>query len=410
MARQLNRLSALQVKNARKPGRLCDGGNLHLQVKAAPEDGIRKSFIFRYALPGKKAREMGLGGCDNVTLAEARNRAAEYRKLVGQGIDPIEHREAQRAAAAKAMTFDQCAAEFIKAHQASWRNAKHTYQWPSTIKNFVSPVFGSLPVGSVDTSLVMKALEPIWSTKPETATRVRGRIEAILDWAKVSGYRDSENPARWRGHLDKLLPRRSKVRAVEHLAALPYSEMGAFMMALREREGTAARALEFAILTAARTGEVLGALWDEIDFSAKLWTMPAGRMKGHREHRVPLSDQSLALLKPLYENRGNNTHVFPGDRRACLSNMALLMLLRRMGKADLTAHGFRSTFRDWAGDATTFQREIVEAALAHIIGDKAEQAYRRGDALEKRRKLMVAWGEFCDGQGAKVVSITGRSA
>jgi integrase len=226
----------------------------------------------------------------------------------------------------------------------------------------------------------------------------------------VSGYREGENPARWRGHLDKLLPRRSKVRVVEHLAALPYAEIGSFMMALRERDGMAARALELAILTAARTGEVIGARWDEVDLDGKVWTVPAARMKGHREHRVPLSDQALAVLKPLHENGGSKAYIFPGDRKAGLSNMALMMLLRRMGKGDLTAHGFRSTFRDWAGDATTFQREIVEAALAHIIGDKAEQAYRRGDALEKRHRLMEAWGEFCEGEAdAKVISITGRS-
>jgi integrase len=411
MSRSLNRLSPLEVKNA-KPGRLCDGGGLYLQCTTGSDKKPKKSWVFRYVPKGGRERQMGLGACETVNLAHARTAAAEYRKLLQQRIDPQDHRAAAEAAKkvsdAKAMTFDQCRDSYIAAHRAGWKNLKHAAQWKSTLQTYATPVFGVLPVGAVDTALVMKALEPIWSTKPETATRVRGRIEAILNWAKVRGYRDGENPAQWRGHLDHLLPKRSKVKAVEHHAALPYTEIGAFMIALREREGMAARALEFAILTAARTGEALGAQWDEIDVEAKLWTIPAARMSG-REHRVPLSDQALVVLGPLCGKKGKTTHVFPGERRAGLSNMALLMVLRRMENEHLTAHGFRSTFRDWAGDATTFQRETVEGALAHVIGDQAEQAYRRSDALEKRRKLMEAWAAYCEEKGpAELIRFTGR--
>jgi len=258
----------------------------------------------------------------------------------------------------------------------------------------VTPTFGRLPVQSIDVGLVIKALEPIWSTKPETASRVRGRIEAVLDWAAARDFRDSDNPARWKGRLDKLLPRPSKVRSVQHHAALPYPEIGAFIETLRERPATAARALEFAILTAARTGEVLGAKWIEIDLKAKIWTIPASRMKSGREHRVPLSRAALAVLQEM-ENLRQNDRVFPGDRRETLSGMAILMLLRRMNRSDLTAHGFRSTFRDWAAECTNFPSEVVEMALAHAVSDKVEAAYRRGDLFEKRRKLMEAWAAYC---------------
>jgi integrase len=352
---------------------------------------------------------MGLGSYDDVSLSEARAAAAECRELLKQFVDPQDHRAAllaaKKTADAKAITFDQCREAYIAAHRSGWRNVKHATQWKRTLTTYATPAFGGLPVAFVDTGLVMKALDPIWNAKPETATRVRGRIEAILDWAKVRGYRDGENPVRWKGRLDHLLPKRSKVKAVEHDAALHYTEIGNFVAALREREGMAARALEFAILTAARTGEVLGARWDEIDLDAKVWIVSAARMKGNREHRVPLSSQALAVL-PSGGSRGSDTHVFPGDRRDALSNMALLMLLRRMGKDDLTTHGFRSTFRDWAGDTTTFQREIVEAALSHIIGNKAEQAYRRGDALEKRRELMEAWGAYCAPNEGEVITLS----
>jgi integrase len=406
LTRSIHRLSPAKVKNA-KPGKrpdgttrvqlYPDGGGLYLQVTPG-DGGNSKSWIFRYATAVRKERYMGLGSLDAVSLAEARERAAECRKLRERGKDPIDERDAQRAAVAavnaKAITFDQCAAGYIAAHRAGWRNTKHASQWENTLATYVSPIFGKLAVRTIDVGLVIKALEPIWSKKPETASRVRGRIEAVLDWAAARDFRDAENPARWKGRLDKLLPHRSKVRVVEHHAALPYDKVGSFMLELREREGVAARAFEFAILTAARTGEVLGAQWSEIDFGAKVWTVPAARMKGGREHRIPLASPAMAVLKQMTKAREGD-HVFPGDRRAMLSNMALLMLLRRMGRGDLTAHGFRSTFRDWAAERTNFPNEVVEMALAHAISDKTEAAYRRGDLFEKRRKLMEAWAAYC---------------
>jgi integrase len=396
MARTIHRLSPAAVKHA-KPGMHCDGGGLYLQAVTGASGAIRKSWLFRFAENGRE-RQMGLGSLDTVGLAQAREKAAECRRLRQEGIDPINARDSQRASAAaenaKAMTFDQCAAGYIAAHRAGWRNTKHASQWQNTLATYVSPVFGNLPVRAIDVGLVIKALEPIWSKKPETVSRVRGRIEAVLDWAAARGFRDPDNPARWKGRLDKLLPRRSKVRAVAHHAALPYDKVGPFMLQLREREGVAARAFEFAILTATRTGEVLGAQWLEIDFGAKVWTVPAGRMKGGREHRIPLASSAMAVLKRM-ANLREGDHVFPGDRRATLSNMALLMLLRRMGHGDLTTHGFRSTFRDWAAERTNFPNEVVEMALAHAITDKTEAAYRRGDLFEKRRKLMDAWAAYC---------------
>jgi integrase len=285
---------------------------------------------------------------------------------------------------------------FIASHRVGWRNLKHANQWTNTLKTYVGPIFGNLPVSSVDVALVIKALEPIWATKPETASRVRGRVESILDWAAVRGYREGDNPARWRGHLDKLLPRRSKVRSVTHHPALPYAEVAEFVSSLRNREGVSALALEFVILTATRTGEVLGARWPEMDFKTRVWTIPAAKTKSGREHRIPQSSATLLVLERARQfHIDDNDHVFPGDRRAVLSNMALLMLLRRMGRADLTTHGFRSTLRDWAAERTNFPREVAELALAHAVSDKVEAAYRRGDLFEKRRRLMEAWAEFC---------------
>ncbi len=318
---------------------------------------------------------------------------------MAEAIDPIEHRAGQAAAGAlaavKAMTFRACADQYISSHRAGWRNPKHAAQWPATLSTYVYPSFGALPVQAVDVGLVMMAVEPIWATKPETAGRVRGRIESILDWATARGYRQGENPARWRGHLENLLPARSKVRRVEHHAALPYPEIGAFVIELRQQEGVAARALEFAILTAARTGEVIGARWDEINIAARLWTIPAERMKAAKEHRVPLSDAALAIVNAMAAIRTGD-HVFPGGRAGRpISNMAMLMLLRRMGRGDLTAHGFRSSFRDWAAERTGFPAEVAEMALAHAVADKVEAAYRRGDLFEKRRQLAEAWAKFC---------------
>lgn len=356
------------------------------------------SWLFRYFRDGK-ARTMGLGPVKIVSLAEARDKAREARRLLLDGIDPVDTKDAKRRQAsldaARAVTFKDCAERYIKAHSAGWRNPKHKAQWTATLETYAYPGFGDLAVADVDTGLVLNALEPIWATKPETASRVRGRIEAVLDWAKARGYRDGENPARWRGHLDKLLPARRKVQKVEHHAALPYAELSAFMDDLRQREGMAARALEFAILTAGRTGEVIGARWDELDVEAKLWTVPADRMKGRRAHRVPLSDRAIEILADVPREAGSE-FVFPGGReKRPLSNMALLATLRRMNRDDLTAHGFRSTFRDWAAETTGYPGDLVEMALAHVVSSKTEAAYRRGDMFDKRHRLMADWATYC---------------
>ncbi len=409
MARSLNRLSAVAVREIIQKGMYHDGGGLYLQVTA---NGAR-SWIYRYMLNGR-SREMGLGAAHSIPLAEARQRAAECRRLRVDGVDPIEARTAEREqkklGAVKAMTFDACAAAYIEAHESGWRNAKHRDQWRKTLSTYVSPIFGSLPVQAIDVGLVMKALEPIWQAKSETASRLRGRIEAILDWARVRGYRQSENPARWRGHLDKLLPARNKIRDIEHHAALPYDEIADFVAALRTQDGIAARALEFVILIAARTGEALGARWGEINWAERLWTVPAERMKAGKEHRVPLSDAALAILADLAKVRQSD-FVFPGGRSdRPISNMAMTMTLRRMARGDLTVHGFRSTFRDWAAERTNFPREVARMALAHTVGDKVEAAYRRGDLSRKRRQLMEAWARFCASPKlpAEVVPIAGR--
>lgn len=395
MAR-INRLTALHVERIREPGLHHDGAGLYLQVTLG-KDGVTKSWLYRFVLHSKE-RRMGLGSFNDVSLAEARERAAAARKQVKVGKDPIEERQALRTAAvlarARAMTFDQCRDAYIASHRAAWRNAKHAWQWSASLATYVTPIFGKVSVQDVDVALVTKALEPIWATIPETASRLRGRIEVILDWAKVRGLRNGENPARWRGHLDHLLPRRSKVQKVEHHAALPYAEMGAFMTQLREREAIAARALEFTILTAGRTSEVLGARWDEIDIGQGVWTVAGNRMKAGKEHRVPLSEPAVAVLNVMSKVRQSD-YIFPGNRRATLSNTSMLMLLRRMGRGDLTAHGFRSSFRDWAAELTDFPGDVVEMALAHAVSGKVEAAYRRGDLFEKRRRLMAAWAIFC---------------
>jgi integrase len=394
MSTNVNKLSARAVANANKPGLYGDGGGLYLQVS----NNGSKSWLFRFKVAGR-SRYMGLGSLNTVSLAKARELAGECRRLRLQGVDPIEHRNGARAAArleaAKGMSFDQCRDAFVAAHKVGWRNAKHRSQWVNTLSTYASPILGKLPVHSIDVALVTKVLEPIWITKPETASRLRGRIERILDWAKARGFRTGENPARWRGHLDHLLPARSKVRKVRHHPALPFGEIPAFMADLRERNGVAARALEFTVLTAGRTGEVLCAKWDEIDLGLRMWTIPADRMKSYREHRVPLCDEASSVLEQTKAVRSSE-FVFPGHRHGKpLSNMALLMTLRRMGCSDLTTHGFRATFKTWASERTTFPREVVEAALAHVIGEKTEAAYQRGDFSHKRRKLMEAWGRYC---------------
>jgi integrase len=414
MARAIARLTAVRVRTAPK-GMHADGGGLWLHVNQA---GAR-SWIFRFMLRGR-AREMGLGPVHTIGLAEARKLAQQCRQQLLEGIDPIEARQARRAgarvAAAKTMRFQECAEAYIAAHQAGWKNPKHAAQWPATLGAYVYPAFGNLPVQAIDTALVMKVLEqpiigaaagaaaPLWTAKPETASRVRGRIESILDWATAREYRHGENPARWRGHLDKLLLKKAKVATAKraaagrgaHHEALPYGDVPAFM---------AERALEFAILTATRTGEVIGARWDEIDLAERLWTIPGERMKSGREHRVPLAPATLAIVAGLATAR-NGAFVFAGDRAGRpISNMAMLMLLRRMG-ADVRVHGFRSSFRDWAAERTGFAAEVAEMALAHTVADKVEAAYRRGDLFAKRRQIMEAWAKFCTAPAAgRVVPI-----
>ncbi len=410
MAREINRLSPRAVATITKRGRHADGGGLYLQVSTYGT----KAWIFRYTLDGK-SREMGLGSLRTVSLAEAREAARECRKQVREGIDPISRRQAERAsrrlASARLMTFRQCAEAYIRSHGAAWRNIKHAGQWSSTLQSYVYPVFGELPVQAVDTALVMTVLEPIWAAKPETASRVRGRIEAILDWAKAREYRAGENPARWRGHLDKLLPAPGKLRKVKHHAALPYDEMGAFMAELRERNDVSARGLEFLILTAARTSEVTHSTWHEIDFAGKVWTVFPTRMKSQKEHRIPLSSDALSVLRAMREVR-HSDFIFPGNRpNRPLSNMAFLQVLRRLGRADVTVHGFRSAFRDWVAECTMYPSEVAEMALAHAVSDKVEAAYRRGDLFAKRHRLMDEWATFCArppaAKGETVVPIMG---
>lgn len=395
MAKGIGKLSAREVATKATPGHYGDGGGLWLQIS----DAGTKSWVFRFKSPVTgKAREMGLGSFDTYSLAEARERAREQRKVVDAGRDPIAEREAARQstrlAAAMAMTFDQCAAAYISAHRAGWKNAKHAQQWENTLAADVSPVIGALPVAAIDTALVVKVLEPIWTKKNETASRLRGRMESVLDWAKVRGYRTGENPARWRGHLDKILAAPAKVQRIEHHRALPFEEVGAFMADLATRAGTAAMAVRFGTLTAARSGEVRGATWDEFDMAAKVWTIPAERMKAEKEHRIPLSDAALAILQAV-PRLVDSPYVFPAPRGGMLSDMTLTAVLRRMGRADVTVHGFRSTFRDWAGETTAFPREVIEHALAHRLKDKAEAAYARGTLFDKRRLLMDSWAKHC---------------
>jgi integrase len=352
-----------------------------------------------------------LASIEQLSLDEARDRAAQAREQRQLGIDPIEARNAERAAARSqakiaelgAVTFDQCAAQYIASREKNWQNARHRTQWGVTVRDYVSPHFGKLPVKDIDRALVIKVLEqqvegrrglpsgPLWAARPETASRVRGRIEAVLDWATAHGYRQGENPARWKGHLEYALAGRDG-RSVKRHAALPYVEMGTFMRQLRERDGMAARALELIALTATRSGEALGARWDEIDLEARLWTVSAARMKTRKEHRVPLSDAAYDLLNGMARH---SEYIFANNQGASLSNMALHLLLERMGRDDLTVHGFRSTFRTWAAERTSFPPHVVEMALAHAISNAVERAYQRGDLLDQRRRLMNTWAEFC---------------
>jgi integrase len=392
-----SKLTARTMATA-KTGRYGDGRGLWLVVA---QSGARK-WVFRFTWQGK-VTEMGLGGAD-VTLAESRDRATHARKLVATGVNPIEARRADRLAQQGCKTFWDCATALHTSKRTEWRSPKHAGQWLASVEQHAKSLH-AVPVDEVDTAAVLGALQPIWKAMPETASRLRGRIEATLDYAKAHGLRSGDNPARWRGHLALILPRRGKLAKAHH-AAMPYGDVPAFIGRLRERPAMAATALEFAILTAARSGEVLGAQWQEIDLDAKVWTIPAARMKAAKEHRVPLSCRAVAIVKGLAEAR-TGAFVFSGQRPGKpLSGMALEMVLRRM-KIKATPHGFRSSFRDWVGDATHFPRELAEAALAHVAGDATEQAYRRSDALEKRRAIMTAWAQYCEaGAGSNVVSIT----
>jgi integrase len=404
--REVHRLSAKAVEKASKPGYWCDGGGLYLQVSPT----LSRSWIFRYSRNGH-SREMGLGSQRDVTLADARGRAAECRRLLGSGADPIavrnDKRTKERIDAAGTITFSKCADQYISAHKAGWSNSKHAEQWASTVKTYAGPVIGDLAVRDVDTSLLLRVLQPIWAQKAETASRLRGRLERILDWARVMGYRAGENPARWRGHMDKLLASALNRKGRKHHAALPYDQLSSFIQGLRGQEADAARALEFLILTTARTGEVIGARPDEINVAKAVWTVPAHRMKKGKEHRVPLSPRAIEIIR----DRLSGPFLFNGrEEGKPLSNMAMLELLRRMDREDLTVHGFRSTFRDWAAECTTFPSEVCEMALAHAIGDKVEAAYRRGDLFEKRRNLMLEWAIYCDAakRRAKVIRLRRR--
>lgn len=390
---ELEKLSALRVKRASKPGLYGDGHGLYLRVG----DGNAKSWVLRYMLSGV-AHSMGIGAVADFSLAEARERAAKYRKLAKQGIDPIEARRAERTgSSARAITFAACAEAYIANHKGAWKGARHAKQWMSSLEAYACPALGGLPVSRIDTAAVMSVLGPIWTQKPETAARLRGRIESVLDFATSAGYRSGENPARWRGHLANLLPRKSKVAQVKHYQALPYAAMPAFMTLLRQRTEVADYALQFAILTAVRSGEALAATWDEFDLEAKLWTIPAERMKAKRDHIVPLSDAVLVVLAKMRMIRQPGVGVvFAGRRRGRpLGHGQLLRTIAALGYRGVTTHGMRSAFRDWAGDCTAFPRELAEAALAHVVGDKSETAYRRSTAIEKRRCLMQAWADYC---------------
>jgi integrase len=408
MARRLNLLSPKFIETIDKPGRFSDGGGLYLQVSAGKNGGVTKSWLFRYmrghvSRTGKPiSREMGLGPLSTnkrdgyITTKEARDRAYRARESLKAGVDPLDAKNALRVAerleGARAMTFSQCAAEYIKGHQAGWKGQKHVKLWKGSLAEYVEPLIGALPVAAIDTGLVLKVLRPIWETKTKTAADIRSRIELILNWAKIHGYRDGENPARWKGHLDNALPKPSKIAKVTHLAAMPYDELPGFMGKLRKEEGTAAAALEWTILAAARTDDTLGFPWAEIDTEKKVWTVPAARMKAEADHRVPLTDRMLEILEKLDRN---TAFVFSGvNPKKKLPHEAMLKVLKAI-RLGVTVHGFRSTFKDWASEQTAYPNEVSEMALAHKIPNKVEGAYRRGDLFEKRRQLMADWTEYC---------------
>ncbi len=387
MARALHKLTARTVATLKEPRRHGDGGGLYLSIS---KDG-RRRWIFLYRRHGK-LREMGLGAGRDVSLAEVREKAATARKQVADGLDPVMERGRAKVAIP---TFGEVADAFIAAMAPQFRNAKHIEQWRMTLEVYAAPLRGKA-IDEIVTEDILGVLRPIWQSKNETASRLRGRLERVLDSAKAQGHRSGENPAAWRGHLALLLPRRQKLQRGHH-AAMPFTEVPAFVSQLRARNAMAARSFEFVILTAARTGEALGATWREIDAKSKVWTVPAARMKGGREHRVPLSPRTLSILTEMAEfGCEPDDYLFPSTKRGRpLSSMAMDMLLRRLN-LDVTVHGFRSSFREWFGELSTYPREVAEAALAHVVGDATERAYRRGDALEKRRQLMEAWAAFCE--------------
>lgn len=391
MARGINKLSDRAVREQKQPGYYGDGGGLWLQVSRTGT----KSWVFRYARQGR-THDLGLGSYLNVGLKLAREKAAEMRATLGRGEDPMTQRMAAKAEAASRMTFKECAEKYVAAHREGWRNPKHAEQWATTLRIYAEPILGGLDVALIDTHHIVRVLEPIWLSKNETASRLRGRIERILAWATTRKLRKGDNPAAWRNHLDTLLPKPSAVQKTVHHEALPYGEIHYFIQALREQSGISSRALEFTILTAARTGETIGATWDEINFEQAVWTIPADRMKAGREHRIPLSQRAIEILEEMRAER-NGEFIFPGrsDGKG-ISNMSMLKALKSMGYSDLTVHGFRSSFRDWAGEQTHHAREVIEHALAHQLKDKAEAAYARGTLFEKRRALMQDWADHVD--------------
>lgn len=411
MARKAEELSALEIGRIVTAGYHYVGGVAGLVFQVSKSGS--KSWLLRVLVGGKR-REIGLGGFPDVTLAGAKEGARNLREKIKRGIDPVAEKMAARsalaAAVASSLSFKQAAEKYIEANESAWKNAKHAAQWASTLETYAYPIIGNLHVAHIDTAHLVHVLEPIWNTKTETASRLRGRIESVMDWAKVRGYRTGENPARWKGHLDHILPARNKVQKTKHHAALDYRNTSAFMTELRHVDGMGARALAFAILCASRSGEVRGATWGEINFDSATWTIPAKRMKAEREHRVPLSRSAIELLNGLERMSGTEI-IFPNTKNDILSDMTLTAVIRRMhgsriktdhtgwcdysGKV-ITAHGFRSTFRDWAGETTAYPREVIEHALAHQLADKAEAAYQRGDLLNKRRRLMEDWGRYCE--------------
>jgi len=405
-------LSVKKIARLNEPGRYFDRDNLYLQVR----NEANKSWLMRYTLDGRE-RWCGLGPLRTLDLEDARARCRKFRQMLLDGIDPIEYKRQRRAAKrledAKSVTFEDCLRQYLAQHERKWKSLKHRQQFETTVTQYVLPKIGKLSVAAIDTGLVLRCLEPIWERIPVTGGRVRNRIEAVLDWAKVHEYRTGDNPARWSGHLDNLLPAPGELNARKHHAALPYAELPAFFSQLSNQDGVAARAVEFLILTAARAGEVTGAVWNEINLRERTWAIPAARMKAKKDHKVPLSDRAVEILQQLPRQEGN-PHIFAGTNKGgTLNDLSLRRLLKALGRnGDITIHGFRSTFSDWAHERTNYNNHTIEQALAHTIGSDVERAYRRGDLFEKRRRLMADWARYCSTpvaeEGATVVAINRR--